>query len=48
VITIWIVTFFVGINGLRKTVKTWQGILVLLMFPVSIGLIAGMEKAGLD
>jgi len=35
--------FVVGINGLKQTVTVWQGIPVILLFPVSILLVAVLD-----
>merc|ERR1712113_558224 len=42
-LVILFVIWFVGINGLRTTVTVWQGIPILLLFPLSIVLIAVLE-----
>lgn len=48
VIAILTVTYVVGLNGLRTTLSMWQAVLVALMFPLSLVLVAMLERAGLD
>jgi len=42
-LVILFVIWFVGINGLKTTVTVWQGIPVILLFPLSIVLIAVLD-----
>ena len=42
-----VVTYTVGFFGLFKTIRLWQALLVFLLYPASLGLVAGLEAAGL-
>jgi len=46
VITVLVVIFAVGLNGLRKTVYLWQAILVGSLYPLSILLVYLLENVG--
>jgi len=48
VIAIMVVTYAVGLNGLKDTIYLWQAVVVFMMFPLSLLLVWGLQEAGVN